>query len=49
MQKIAHVHQLESISGLPAEVRDTIREAVTIIDNEYGEEEMLTVDMAAMY
>lgn len=36
MLKIAYAHQLESISGLPAEVMNTIREAVTILDKEYG-------------
>ena len=36
MLKIAYVDQLESINGLPAEVMTVIREAVTILDNEYG-------------
>ncbi|MBP1616055.1 MAG: hypothetical protein H6Q13_3503 [Bacteroidetes bacterium] len=38
MLKIAHVYQLKSISGLPAEVINTIHEAVSILDNEYGED-----------
>ncbi|SDF57535.1 hypothetical protein [Sporomusa acidovorans] len=37
MLKIAHAHQLASINDLPAEVMTVIREAVTILDNEYGE------------
>lgn len=36
MLKIAHAHQLTSINGLPAEVMPVICEAVTILDNEYG-------------
>lgn len=36
MLKIAHGHQLAASIDLPAEIRDTIREAVTILDNEYG-------------
>ncbi len=38
MIKIAHVHQLTSINGLPAEVMLVICEAVTILDNEYGKD-----------
>lgn len=38
MLKIAHVLQLTSIRGLPAEVINTIHEAVIILDNEYGED-----------
>ncbi len=38
MIKIAHVHQLASINDLPAEVMTVIRAAVTILDNEYGED-----------
>jgi hypothetical protein len=38
MIKIAHVHQLASLRSLPAEVMNTIHEAVTILDNEYGED-----------
>ena len=38
MIKIAHVQQLASIRGLPAEVMNTIREAVSILDNEYGDD-----------
>lgn len=38
MIKIAHAHQLASIRGLPAEVMPVICEAVTILDNEYGED-----------
>lgn len=38
MLKIAHIHQLASSNGLPAEVMSTILEAVTILDNEYGED-----------
>lgn len=37
MIKIAHVHQLALTRGLPAEVMSAISEAVTILDNEYGE------------
>ncbi|MCM0759878.1 hypothetical protein M7775_15065 [Sporomusa sphaeroides DSM 2875] len=38
MLKIAHIHQLASSNGLPAELMNTIREAVTALDNEYGED-----------
>jgi hypothetical protein len=36
MLKIAHVHQMASINGLPVEVMNVIHEAVSILDNEYG-------------
>lgn len=36
MIKIAHIHQLASIRGLPDEVMNAIHEAVSILDNEYG-------------
>ncbi len=38
MLKIAHIHQLASSNDLPAELMNTIREAVTALDNEYGED-----------
>lgn len=38
MLKIAHMHQLASSNDLPAELMNTIREAVTVLDDEYGED-----------
>ena len=37
MIKIAHVREVEAFRGLPSEVVDVIRDAVTILDIEYGE------------
>ena len=37
MKKIAHVRELTELAGLPVEVINVIREAVTIFDAEYGE------------
>lgn len=37
MIKIAHVKEVEILRGLPSEVIDVIRDAVTILDAEYGE------------
>lgn len=37
MRKIAHVRELTGVSDLPVEVVDVIRDAVTILDGEYGE------------
>lgn len=37
MIKIAHVKEVEVLKGLPSEVIDVIRDAVTILDTEYGE------------
>lgn len=37
MIKIAHVRELNLISGLPAPVVKVVEEVVTILDNEYGE------------
>lgn len=36
MLKIAHVHQMQSILHFPAEVIQTIKKAVTILDDAYG-------------
>ena len=36
MIKIAHVREVEALRGLPSEVVNVIREAVTILDTEYG-------------
>lgn len=38
MIKIAHVHQLEVINNLPAELVQAVLKNVTILDNEYGQE-----------
>jgi hypothetical protein len=37
MLKIAHVREVEALRGLPSEVIDVIRDAVIILDTEYGE------------
>jgi len=37
MIKIGHVREVEALKGLSSEVVDVIREAVTILDTEYGE------------
>lgn len=37
MIKIAHVREVEALEGLPSEVVDVIRDAVIILDTEYGE------------
>lgn len=37
MIKIAHVHQLASIKGLPVEMMPVIRGALIILDNEYSD------------
>ncbi len=37
MKKIAHVREVEALNGLPSEVINAIRDAVTILDTEYGE------------
>lgn len=37
MRKIAHIWELEKMTGLPVAVVNVIREAVTILDAEYGE------------
>lgn len=37
MKKIAYVRELTGLTGLPVELINVIREAVTILDAEYGE------------
>ncbi len=37
MMKIAHVREVAALRGLPSEVVDVIRDAVIILDTEYGE------------
>jgi len=37
MIKIAHVREVETLEGLPSEVVDVIRDAVNILNTEYGE------------
>jgi len=39
--KIAHVREVETISGLSTPVIDVIEEAVTILENEYGADQNL--------
>lgn len=44
MIKIAHLHQLNKARDLHKEIANTIREAVTILDNEYGENRNIDQD-----
>ena len=37
MRKIAHVRELSELIDLPLEVLEVIRDAVTVLDEEYGE------------
>lgn len=37
MIKIGHVREVETLEGVPSEIVDVIRDAVTILDTEYGE------------
>lgn len=37
MLKIAHIREIEAVRGLPSEVIDVVRDAVIILDTEYGE------------
>ncbi|EIW19592.1 MULTISPECIES: hypothetical protein [Pelosinus] len=37
MRKIAHIEEVEQLKGVSSEVVDVIREAVTILDIEYGQ------------